>query len=202
MLAQAPSPVPPPTPAHPARQVVLGGLLTALALMIPIFFRGTLQFTLGPYYTATLASHVPPMLAMTLGPAVAVMVGLGATAGFFLTLGPVVAARAFVHVPFAVLGAWVLRRGWPLWAALLLALPVHAGGEAIVVWLVSGTALQGWITAAGTTVHHLIDGVLTLAVLQLLNRAGIRLTGAGTAPRSPATGGSGPSQDARQGDGV
>ncbi|HEY8488347.1 MAG TPA: hypothetical protein VIL38_04665 [Thermaerobacter sp.] len=176
-----PAPVPGsrPAPAQVARQVVLGGLLTALALMIPIFFRGTLQLTLGPYYTATLASHVPPMLAMTLGPAVAVMVGLGATAGFFLTLGPVVAARAFVHVPFAVLGAWVLRRGWPLWAALLLALPVHAAGEGLIVWLVSGTPWQGWITAAGTTVHHLIDATLTVLLVRLLQRAGIHL-GAGT----------------------
>ncbi|EKP95413.1 hypothetical protein [Thermaerobacter subterraneus] len=162
-----------------ARQVVLGGLLTALALMIPIFFRGTLQLTLGPYYTATLASHVPPMLAMTLGPGVAVMVGLGATAGFFLTLGPVVAARAFVHVPFAVLGAWAQRRGWPLWAALLLTLPVHAAGEGLVVWLASGTALQAWLTSGGTAVHHLIDGALTLAVLRLLQRAGIRLEAVG-----------------------
>ncbi|ADU51810.1 hypothetical protein Tmar_1702 [Thermaerobacter marianensis DSM 12885] len=177
-------------PWQPARRVVLGGLLTALALMIPIFFRGTLQLTIGPYYTATLASHVPPMLAMWLGPAVAVMVGLGATAGFFLTLGPVVAARAFVHVPFAALGAVLLRRGWAPWAALLAVLPVHALGEAMVVWVASGTAFPAWITGLGTAVHHLIDGALTLAVLRLLGRAGIWLDGGEGGPVSiPQDGG-------------
>ena len=166
-------------PSQPARQVVLGGLLTALALMIPIFFRGTLQVMIGPHFSATLASHVPSMLAMWLGPTTAVMVGLGATAGFFLTLGPVVAARAFTHVPFAAVGALLLRRGWAPWAALLAVLPIHAVGEALVVWAASGTPWQGWVTGVGTAVHHLMDAALTLAVVQLLARAGIRLAGPG-----------------------
>ncbi|HEY8394070.1 MAG TPA: hypothetical protein VIK92_04645 [Thermaerobacter sp.] len=40
-----------------AREVVTGALLTALALLIPLLFRGTLQIAIGPY-SATLASWV------------------------------------------------------------------------------------------------------------------------------------------------
>ncbi len=56
---------------------------------------------------------------------------------------------------------------------------MHAAGEGLVVWLASGTALQAWLTSGGTAVHHLIDGALTLAVLRLLRRAGIRLEAVG-----------------------
>lgn len=158
-----------------AREVVTGALLTAFALLIPLLFRGTLQFAIGPY-SATLASHVPSMLAMFIGPLVAAMVGLGATAGFLLTLGPVVAARAFIHLIFGVLGAWLYRRGWRPIPVLLAALPVHAAGEALVVRLFG---FDPWVavvvTGGGTVVHHALDAAITLALLRVLARAGFVL---------------------------
>jgi hypothetical protein len=53
------------------REVAVGGLLTALALIIPFAFRGTpLQLFIPTLqYSATFASHVPSMLSMLASPA-------------------------------------------------------------------------------------------------------------------------------------
>ncbi|HHX51217.1 MAG TPA: ECF transporter S component, partial [Clostridia bacterium] len=57
------------------RQLALGGLLTALSLLIPLVFGPYLRIIVGPF-TATLASHVPLFLATLVSPLVAAMVGL------------------------------------------------------------------------------------------------------------------------------
>ncbi len=147
-----------------AKEVVLGGLLTALSLIIPLVFRGYLQVYVPPF-SATLCSHVPEMLAMLVSPAVAVLVGLGSTFGFLATLGSVVAARAFVHVLWGLLGALLVRHGWKLWSALLVALPVHALGEALVV-LAFGYPLNVALiqVGLGTALHHVVDGGIALVV--------------------------------------
>jgi len=49
-----------------------------------------------------------------------------------VTLGPIVAARAFIHVFFGVIGAHLYRRGLKFWQVLLLVLPIHALGEALI----------------------------------------------------------------------
>lgn len=163
------------TSVSTVRELAVGGLLTALAIMIPFVFRGTLQIAIGPGYTATLASHVPSMLAMFVSPLAAVLVGLGSTAGFLVTLGPLVAARAFIHVIFGGVGALWFRRGWKPWVVVLAVLPIHAVGEGLVMLAFQGTAWWAWVTAGGTAVHHLMDGVITLALARALVRAGIRL---------------------------
>jgi len=153
------------------REIVVGGLLTALALLIPIVFRGYLQVYIPPF-SATLFSHVPQMLAMLVSPAVAVFVGLGSTFGFLATLGSVVAARAFVHVFWGVLGALLVRRGWPLWAALVVALPVHALGEALVVLAFGFPPSFAFIqVGVGTALHHTVDAVAAVAVARVLGTA-------------------------------
>ena len=52
------------------RQMVYAGLLIALAIIIPIQF-GFLRIVIPPF-TATLAAHVPMMLAMLISPFVAI----------------------------------------------------------------------------------------------------------------------------------
>ncbi|MBC7339922.1 MAG: ECF transporter S component [Firmicutes bacterium] len=153
------------------KEVVVGGLLTALALLIPIVFRGYLQVVIPPF-SATLFSHVPEMLAMLVSPAVAVFVGLGSTFGFLVTLGPAVAGRAFVHVFWGVLGALLVRRGWPLWSALVVALPVHALGEALVVLAFGFPVAFALIqVGVGTALHHIADAAATLALARVLGTA-------------------------------
>lgn len=116
-------------------ELAMGSVLTALALAIPLAFRGTLQFyipTIG--YSATLASHVPVMLSVILGPSVAGLVGTASTIGFLATLGPVVAARAATHILWGVAAAFAVKKGMSFPKALfLVALPLHAIPEGLVV---------------------------------------------------------------------
>lgn len=91
-----------------AKEIVTSALLTALSLLIPITFGGYIKIYIPPF-SATLASHVPSMIAMLISPTAAVMVGLGSTLGFLLIMGPVVAARAFVHVFFGLAGALLIE---------------------------------------------------------------------------------------------
>lgn len=147
----------------------MAALFAGLAMVVPLAFGGFLTIVIPPF-TATVASHVPVMLAMAVSPFVAFMAGLGSAVGFFLRLGqPVVAARAAVHALVGVSGALLVRRGWSLALALLVVLPVHALGEALVV-LPFGWSLAkaGLVVGVGTALHHLIDSVLTMAVARVV----------------------------------
>ncbi|MBI3975847.1 MAG: hypothetical protein HY334_05590 [Armatimonadetes bacterium] len=158
------------------RELAVAGLLTAVSLAIPLYFRGTLQIAIPAIgFSATLASHVPTMLAMAVSPWVAVAAGLGSTAGFFLTLGPVVAARAFTHVIWGLVGAVVVRAGRPLLWALAIALPIHAIGEGAVVWIATGTFQNGVLVTGTTVLHHVVDSALTLAIAAAIRPALVSL---------------------------
>ncbi|HHY80897.1 MAG TPA: ECF transporter S component, partial [Thermoanaerobacter sp.] len=63
------------------REITIGGLLAALSLIIPLAFGGVLGIVIPPF-SATLASHVPVMLAMLISPATAVFVGVVSAIGF------------------------------------------------------------------------------------------------------------------------
>ncbi|HEX9532412.1 MAG TPA: ECF transporter S component [bacterium] len=152
-----------------AQQIAVGGLLTALALVIPFAFRGTpLQLFIPTLqYSATFASHVPSMLSMLVSPLVAAMVGLGSAVGFTITLNPVVGARALTHAIWGVVGAVMIQRKVPFWLVLLAALPIHAVGEGLAVWWLGPGLQAGLLVTAGTAVHHVIDSALSLAVYRL-----------------------------------
>lgn len=158
------------------KELLYGALLTALALLIPLAFQGWLQVAIPPF-SATLGSHVPTMLAMTISPWVAVLVGLGSSFGFLLTLGPIVALRAFVHVIFGAVGAWLHSKGWKLWQVLLVTLPIHALGEAVVAMLFGFNLYQTLIVIGiGTALHHVADSAITIALYGSLAKAGVSLT--------------------------
>ncbi len=153
-----------------SREITVGGLLTAISLLIPLFFRSTLQIavpTIG--FSATLASHVPTMLAMAISPMAAFAAGAGSTLGFWITLGPIVGARAATHMLWGVVGA-LLMQGNPqrmIWA-LAVALPIHALGEGVVVWIATGTFQNGLLVTGTTILHHIVDSAFTMALLPLL----------------------------------
>ncbi len=160
-------------------QLVVSSVLSALAIAIPFVFRGTpLQIYIPPIqYSATAASHVPSMVAIVIGPSASALVGLASTIGFLATLGPVIAARAFIHVLFAVPASiYVLRGGGYAKSLILIALPIHAIGEGLVVYAlghVSGVVpiaaeVAGIWVDIGTVVHHIIDSAIALAVYRAI----------------------------------
>ncbi|MDI9485070.1 MAG: ECF transporter S component [Bacillota bacterium] len=157
------------------KDLLYGALLTALALLIPLAFQGWLQIAIPPF-SATLASHLPSMLAMTISPWVAVLVGLGSSLGFLVTLGPIIALRAFIHAIFGAVGAKAYRKGLTLWQVLLITLPIHALGEAAVVMPFGFSLYQALIVVGlGTALHHAADSAITLAVYGSLRKAGVPL---------------------------
>ena len=153
------------------KEIVWGGILTCLALVIPLSFGGVLGITIPPF-SATLASHVPVMLSMLISPLVAFMVAAGSALGFLIKLGPVIGARAGMHVIFAVMGALMFRRGFSFKTVLLATLPVHAVSEALIV-LLFGFTLQkaGVAVGIGTALHHGVDSLIALAVYAVLKSA-------------------------------
>lgn len=162
--------------------LAFGAVMAALALVIPLAFRGTpLQLNIPALgYSATLASHVPEMLSILAGPFVAFGVGVASALGFLVTLSPVVGLRAFTHGIWGGLASYAYRRGWSfLKVMIIIALPIHALGEGAAV-MVFGFPLQAQlVTIAGTAIHHIIDLVISMAILRIVQPllAPIILTG-------------------------
>lgn len=151
------------------KQIVQGALLTALSLIIPLMFGGILGVVIPPF-SATIASHVPVMLSMRVSPLVAGVVGIGSALGFLIQLGPVVAARALMHAPFAVIGAHLYQRGTGFAKVLAITLPIHALAEALIV-LPFGFSLAkaGIVVGLGTAIHHAIDSVIAFSLAGVLS---------------------------------
>ncbi len=146
--------------------VAVAAVFTAFAIAIPLYFRGTLQIVIPAVgYSATLASHVPVMLSTAFGPLVSGVVGAASAVGFTATLGPVVGARAATHIVWGVAAAFAIKKGMSFAKALfVVALPIHAVLEGLVV-IPFGIPWQGaLINVAGTAIHHSIDAVISIAV--------------------------------------
>jgi niacin transporter len=89
----------------------------------------------------------------------------------------VIAARAFIHVLFAVPASiYVLRGGGYAKALMLIRLPIHAVGEGLVVYALGpifgvvkvAAELAGIWVALGTVVHHMIDSAIALPVYRVI----------------------------------
>lgn len=152
------------------KDLIVGALLSALSLIIPLVFGQTLSITLPPF-SATLASHVPIMLAFTLNPFAAVMVGLVSAFGFLITKGPVIAARALIHAVFGFVGANLVKKGISLRKALIITAPIHALGEALIVLPLGFDIYSAFVVVGiGTLLHHSIDAMITLVVEKSLSK--------------------------------
>ena len=121
------------------KEIVIGAMLTAFSILIPFAFGNYLRILIPPF-SATLASHVPVMIAMMISPAVAIIVGVGSGLGFLLAYGagPVglmISARAFSHAIWAYTGAVMIRRGQSFGKAIAVTAVMHALLEALVVYL-------------------------------------------------------------------
>lgn len=153
------------------REMVTGGMLVGLSMLIPLAFGGIFSIKIPPF-TATLGAHVPTMLAMLISPKVAALTGLGSALGFMFALGlPVVGARASVHMVWGFVGGVLVRKGMPFWLVLLVIAPLHAVMEALIV-LPFGFSLydMGVVVGIGTLLHHLLDSTITLAIYAVIGR--------------------------------
>ncbi|WP_294371968.1 ECF transporter S component [uncultured Clostridium sp.] len=155
------------------KQMVYAGLLTALAIIIPIQF-SFLKIFVPPAFTATLAAHVPMMLSMLISPFVAVIVGVGSTIGFAMTgLPAVVVARAATHIVVGFIGAKIILRNRSYAQAVIITAPIHGFLEMIVAIPFIGLTVN-WaliVTLVGSMVHHMVDGIIAYAVVKAVAKS-------------------------------
>ncbi|MCT8977647.1 ECF transporter S component [Clostridium sp. CX1] len=152
------------------KKLTYSGLLTALAIIIPLAF-GFLKVQAGPF-SATLASHVPMFVAMLLGPFAAVMVGVGSALGFLISAPAVIAARAFMHTFVGLVGALLLKKGVSFSKVVAITAPVHAILEAIAVIPFGFTMYKVLVVVGvGTFLHHMVDGVIAFALIKSLSKS-------------------------------
>jgi niacin transporter len=157
------------------KQIVISALLIALSLIIPITFGGYLKIYIPPF-SATLASHVPSMISMLVGPTAAVMVGFGSSLGFLLILGPAIAARALIHVFFGLTGALLIKKGLSFQKALIFVAPIHALGEALIVLPFGFDFYTAFVVVGiGTLLHHFVDSAVSIGLVKALS-AGFSLS--------------------------
>lgn len=164
------------------RDLVVSALLIAIGILIPMIFVGPpFKIVVGPY-SATLMAHVPIFIAMFISPWTAVLTAVGTTIGFFFTAPLVVAVRAASHIAFAILGAYMIKKGWNAIAVCLLTGIVHAVFEGIVVWIFFAAGLSEpaagysvlaliYITMIGTYLHHIVDFIIAYIVGTALTKA-------------------------------
>ena len=151
------------------REIVVGGLLAAIAIMIPLLFANTPLMVHIPPFSATIASHVPILLSMAISPAVAVFTGVVSGIGFFVRTSPIIGARALMHAVFGGLGAYAYSKKIPFYIILLLTAPLHGLLEALVVLPFGFDLNQAFIVVgAGTVLHHLVDAAITLVLYKVL----------------------------------
>ncbi|WP_270346004.1 hypothetical protein [Lactococcus petauri] len=167
------------------RNLVIGALLTALGILIPMIMPA--KIVIGPA-SFTLASHVPVMAAMFFSPYLAALVAVGTTLGFFISVPvPLIWMRAATHIVVMTAGAWFLKKNPDLVEKKVklqvfnLILGVfHAGLEALVVLAfyrigfadLNPQALNSLLMLVffGGIVHSFVDFNLAFGLCKVLNK--------------------------------
>ncbi len=157
------------------KSLTIAGLLTALAIVIPLFMP---KLPVPQPFSVTPASHLPVILAMFVSPFTVACAAIGSTIAFFIALGPIVALRAFSHLLFALVGCYMLKKNYNLILIIIVTALLHAAGEVLVVFLFSlfgmseGTMYFLWgVTGGITLLHHLFDFAITMVVYKALKMA-------------------------------
>ena len=166
------------------KEITLTALLTALAIVIPMFMPAPFKVIMGPF-SATLASHVPLILSMFISPFSAIMTTIGSAIGFFFAISPIVAVRAATHVFFTVAGVLMIRKKTNPVLTVLVTLILHTVTDMFTVYLAASffhmskllggnsmSLVQTWI-GVGTSLHHLVDFFIAFLILKPLAKAGL-----------------------------
>ena len=146
------------------KNMVMGALLIALAIIIPIQF-GFLKVIIGPF-SATLVAHVPLFIAMLISPKIAAAVGGGSTIGFLMAGMPMpVVARAATHIIVGYVGALIVQKKKSFTMALAITAPLHGILEALVCIPFGFTAYEILVVLlVGAILHHSVDSVISVVL--------------------------------------
>ena len=152
-------------------QYIFAGLLIAIALIIPLYFK-FLSIQIPPF-SATIASHVPTFIALMINPLVALLVGIGSSVGFLLAGSPTfVVARATSHILWGYIGAKMLQKKVPFGYMMLVTMLIHGIYEGlIIIPFFSNDIRFILITAFGTMIHHIVDGLISYSIAKPLGIA-------------------------------
>ena len=162
------------------KDMVITALLIAFGIIIPTAF-GFLRVVLGPF-TATLTAHVPVFVAMFLSPASAIFTAIGTTIGFLVAgVDIVVTMRAASHIIFAIVGAYMIKKGRSVVLTGVVAAVLHALSEIAVVLIFfafgwtktddSVLRVAFYITGVGTILHHAVDYAIAVVLYKALEKA-------------------------------
>lgn len=163
------------------REMVLAAILTALSILITY---SPVKLVL-PFFTLTIGSHTPTMLAMLISPWVVVMTVIGSCIGFFMTIPApnsiIVVLRAATHLLFALAGCKMIKeKKFNIYLIILITGILHALAEGVVVFALTPLIVPGQlavsaavIALSGTFVHHLLDCAITTPIAIALVRAKI-----------------------------
>src|SRR3712207_1587505 len=169
----------------PTQLIAYSSILVAFAILIPMIM--PVKLIIGPA-SFTLASHLPLFLAIFISIPVAILVGIGTGLGFLLAGFPmIIVLRAFSHVIFAAIAAFMLKRQ-PKWLETplrtfvfgIIANVIHGLAEFLVVYLMSATAATGlsyfWsmlmLVGFGSLLHGMVDFYLALLIWRFLRQKG------------------------------
>ncbi|AMB98629.1 hypothetical protein AWM75_00850 [Aerococcus urinaehominis] len=165
------------------QRLTVTALLLALGILIPMIM--PVKLVIGPA-SYTLASHVPVDMAIYMGPAAAVTVGLGTALGFLFAGFPlVIVGRSLTHVIYGALAAYYLRYqssflGKTSQRVIFSSLVnlVHGILEVIVVYLMTGIGTgplaPGYfytlfvLVGLGTLIHGMVDFEIAYQVTKLV----------------------------------
>ncbi len=161
------------------KDMVITALLIAFGIMIPTMFSGLRVYL--PPFSATLTAHVPVFVAMFISPVSAIFTSLGTTLGFvFAGLDPAVTARAFSHIIFAVVGAFMIEKNCSIILVGAVTMILHAIFEALVslLFLSAGWSesngnmfyIAFYVTGVGTIIHHIVDYVIAIVLVKALSQ--------------------------------
>lgn len=153
----------------------IGGLLSAIGIMIPMFAP---KIIIEPA-SFTLASHVAVFISMFISPVMAVSVALLSGFGFLFAGFPlVVVLRALSHLVFAFIGAYLIKRNNYVLLSMKTLIPfallisiIHAVCEVAVTSLyyfstgkTTTTYYLLGLVGIGTVIHSMIDFSIATAV--------------------------------------
>jgi niacin transporter len=163
-------------PNNKVMSMTIAAMLCAIRIVIPMVAP---RIVMGPI-SFTLASHVAIFIAMFISPQIAISVALVTGIGFQLAGFPIeIVLRAFTHVIFAALGAFILKKNGSILLSAkntilfsLLIAVVHAIAEVLAIttfYWITGKFNDSFFTVVfigiglGTIIHSMVD--FTIAVI-------------------------------------